>query len=440
MCIARWGSVATFILIAAPVCEGAETPSWQPTTAGCKWWGILGAGYSDIAWSGQCEDSLVHGEGRFSWRHANGQSGTNDPTVFYHGLQIGVEALRDSYYLDKLRQCYDLHSNLKTTVAPVIPNVDPADMSRVSPFRTDGTGTVMNTRLISSAEVGSYRFNIFNGFASYRWCCSRGSAIGLCDGYYIVAKADSEISQADSLDNLFIAEVFNASEQIAISDVERRRSDKSMLRNAKAPTHKMILIDTVGSDARLIASMRYKDIENFAKLEHDRLLARQKQEMAEIARAEEQKRQEIARAEAIRKQELARADAEAAQARAKAESKRQFDEFADQHGVMTWPKHAALFSNPFQFEGQIVGVRASFGHMIDRASALFIGSGGEILSVKGFPITRFSGGEAIVLAARVTGIAEVDVALGKQRAVDLEFIAMHVCGDRNCGELLSWYQ
>jgi hypothetical protein len=338
--------------------------AWHQTTAGCSWWGRVGSGDSNIKWTGECRDGLIHGEGRLEWHDSAGQRQSGPPLVVYRGLPVHVKfVLAPTFEMATKNQCLDLMEGSNAVIEPVDPGFlhhFSLSMSRMLPHELQA----YNTRLISYLTVGKYQFKVAVAFSADDWCSPARDTI--------VVTTDAEISEPDLLYSSLVREVFDKSIQITDVIWPRPRARTGVL-----------LIGKQSSSYRVIAAGRAESIMNYVLEEHN-----------------------------------------------KTESKRKFDQFNEQNQIVIWPQVDVLVSNPFQYEDQVVGIRAAFVKMRDRSTALFMGADMALLVVEGVPSILFSGGEDVLLAGRVKGLAE--------GVVNLEYVAAHVCADPQCSDLLSW--
>lgn len=375
----------------------SESPTWHQTTAGCKWWGVAASGNSEIAWTGQCPDGLAHGEGRFEWQDSTGQHKIGSTTFLYRGMQVTNSRRRNPDYD---RHCFDLINSLELWISPL----DPYYSHRLTIPRQDH-----HTRFVKQIEIHSYEFNISIAFSAYDWC----SGSGLSSGSVLVT-TDDEISQSNLLQSSFVKTVFETSLAIAKTDTEDKKNRKYIDDLEYMPSS-VLLVGKQASNYRILAQGQLHFIGNYSLEEHQRQV-----------------------------EEEARRRKETQVAEAKTQSKQKYDDFVRQHGIVSWPQRRELASNPFRYEGQIVGIRATFSNMIERSSALFLPTDAELgvfYVVDGVPSTDFSGGEYVLLVGRVKGIKKVQVpGLASLPAVNLGYVAVHLCNDPKCSDLFYWNQ
>ena len=104
------------------------------------------------------------------------------------------------------------------------------------------------------------------------------------------------------------------------------------------------------------------------------------------------------------------------------------NQFAKKYGVQGFVDVNQLATNPFNFEGKIVGVVVSFREMVTATTGV-LGQGvsGPQILVSRIPRGTFKGGEMLVLAGRVLGKAPVKTPLGEVSLPHLSFVGMQLC-------------
>ena len=95
-----------------------------------------------------------------------------------------------------------------------------------------------------------------------------------------------------------------------------------------------------------------------------------------------------------------------------------------------------LVANPFNYEGKVVAVMASFNSMQARDTALMM-TAGEPIVVSRIPVGTFTTRAAIVVAGRVEGKVETRLPmLGIVSVPHLRFEGLHMCRDERCSEIV----
>jgi len=108
-------------------------------------------------------------------------------------------------------------------------------------------------------------------------------------------------------------------------------------------------------------------------------------------------------------------------------------QFAKKYGVQVFVNVNQLATNPFNFEGKIVGVVISFREMVTATTGV-LGQGvsGPRILVSQIPRGTFKGGEMLVLAGRVLGKAPVKTPSGEVSLPHLSFVGMKLCEWSEC--------
>ncbi len=111
------------------------------------------------------------------------------------------------------------------------------------------------------------------------------------------------------------------------------------------------------------------------------------------------------------------------------ESQNLFDKFTKKSRIQDWPSIEELFSNPFIYEGNKIGIVAYFHTMRTASEAYFMRNGKRFIVSK-IPNGLFRNKVKVLLAGRV---------LGKKEALPhLNFVNAHICEDNSCDEILFW--
>ena len=120
-------------------------------------------------------------------------------------------------------------------------------------------------------------------------------------------------------------------------------------------------------------------------------------------------------------------------------SKTIFDEFNRVNRVEIWPENALLHSNPFMFEGKVVGLVVSFELMLARESAIFNTGRSRSLLVSAMPTDWGVGPEKpLMLAMRVTGNQMLELGGVSGLITSAEYVGARACSERNCAEAFRW--
>lgn len=150
--------------------------------------------------------------------------------------------------------------------------------------------------------------------------------------------------------------------------------------------------------------------------------------------AEEERKRQAAAAERQRQAD----ERQRAEQAAKNQSRQLYDNFNRQHAVQNWPDRSVLQSNPFMFDGQTIGLMASFEMMIDREKAIFNTGRGPIVVSRMPRDWQIAPNNTLMLAANVTGNEILDLGGMRQPVPTLDFVGVRACSERNCNEAFRW--
>jgi hypothetical protein len=141
--------------------------------------------------------------------------------------------------------------------------------------------------------------------------------------------------------------------------------------------------------------------------------------------------------ETLEQQRQARAAQQKLQARI-SEMRAQYDKFVNDGGVTNWPSIDDFISNPFVFQGQVIGVLTTFREMSGPDTGLFA-IGGKPMVVSGIPLGTLKRPTVVLLAGSVIGKDQIDTPFGgKLMAPHLKFVQAHICQDDQCEDALFW--
>ena len=141
------------------------------------------------------------------------------------------------------------------------------------------------------------------------------------------------------------------------------------------------------------------------------------------AEAEKRSAEEQARREAQQRAEQTRLAKE--QADREAARQNRWNEFVRRYGIQEMVDANALTVNPFAYQGKTVAVHTQFERMVSPDTGLFAGN----IMVTGLPRDLFKAQNIVVLVGRVMGISG--------QVPQLKFVAVHLCRDYGCSDLLA---
>jgi hypothetical protein len=147
--------------------------------------------------------------------------------------------------------------------------------------------------------------------------------------------------------------------------------------------------------------------------------------------AQEQERQRQVEEAARREAEARRAREQ--QAAAQQEAQRLLAEFTQKNRITDWPNGQALQTNPFIYEGKVIGVLAHFERMISATSGVFYlppqGWGpGTSLVISDIP-------KGLLTTQVLTKVAATVEGLNADGVVQLKYRDLLVCGDQACEKI-----
>jgi hypothetical protein len=110
----------------------------------------------------------------------------------------------------------------------------------------------------------------------------------------------------------------------------------------------------------------------------------------------------------------------------------------EDYKIQRFVSRKELMTNPFPFQGQVVGVGVAFIRMISATEALVghcqFGPCSEPVVVKNFPNKALTGNEQMMLAAKVLGIRQLNSGEGSTPITELEFVGFVRCSMVDCHE------
>ncbi len=122
-----------------------------------------------------------------------------------------------------------------------------------------------------------------------------------------------------------------------------------------------------------------------------------------------------------------------------AEVKKNHDELVSRHNIQSWPAANELMANPYNYEGKVVAIPATFLQMISRSDGLFRLSqrgSDNMAKVSDIPNGTFKTSGRVLIIGKVTGNTKLDSVKTGMLSPHMKFVGVHFCETMSCADIL----